>query len=157
PRPSERFWRGFGTGLEPGDTLRAAFTAPDGPTYFFFAEQYAKYVNQAFDALAPIRGRWGKSLNPFVADDGTARVDAAVVCQDRPTFLSSGDHHVPYTGSESRSIDPGSPKKIIGNLRHEPALSNLQEAFEESVTDRMVAGDKRLILGALSNSRTVYL
>ncbi|MFI6924987.1 hemopexin repeat-containing protein [Nonomuraea spiralis] len=154
PRPSERIWRGFGRGLEPGDTLRTAFTAPDGSTYFFFAEQYARFADRAFGSLAAIRERWGRSPNPFVADGAGARVDAAFVHRGETTYLFSGDHYVRYTGSEYRYIDPGYPKKIIGNLRHEEAFANLPESFDDAMQDR--AGS-RMIDAVVANDRTVYV
>ncbi|MFC4118573.1 hemopexin repeat-containing protein [Nonomuraea zeae] len=154
PRPAERIWPGFGRGLEPGDALRTAFTAPDGSTCFFFAEQYARYAGRAFAPLAAIRDRWGRSPNPFVADDGTARIDAAFVHQDEQTYLFSGDHYVRYSGSEYRYIDPGYPKKIIGNLRHEAAFANLPESFDDAIQDR---GQTRRIEAAFANRRTAYL
>ncbi|NUR90360.1 MAG: hypothetical protein HOY71_40315, partial [Nonomuraea sp.] len=144
PRPCDRIWRGFGRGLEPGDTLRTAFTAPDGSTYFFFAEQYARYAGRAFGPLAAIRDRWGRSPNPFVADDATARVDAAFAHRDGTTFLFSGDHYV----------DPGYPKKIIGNLRREDAFANLPETFDEAMQDR--AGG-RMIDAVVGDGRTVHV
>ncbi|GAA0994539.1 hypothetical protein GCM10009555_087220 [Acrocarpospora macrocephala] len=154
PRPIERIWRGFGRGLEPGDGLRAAFTALDGATYFFFAEQYARYADRAFGPLTPIRERWGRSVNPFVPDDGTGTVDAAIVFGDNTTFLFSGSQYVRYTGTEYRFVDPGYPKAIAANLRAEPAFANLTEAFEDAVADR---GTGKVLDAAVANGRTAYL
>ncbi|MEV4076605.1 hemopexin repeat-containing protein [Nonomuraea fuscirosea] len=157
PRPSRRLWPGLGQGLEPGDALRTAFVAQDGSTYFFFTEHYTRYAAHAFEPPASIRGRWGRTLNPFVTDDDAARVDAAVVWRGETTFLFAGDRYVRYTGSEYRYVDPGYPKKIIGNLRHEAAFANLPEAFDEALTDRVAAGQSRLITAALAGRRTIHL
>ncbi|MEU5864636.1 hemopexin repeat-containing protein [Nonomuraea sp. NPDC047529] len=154
PRPAERVWRGFGHGLEPGDALRTAFTAPDGSTYFFFAERYARYADRAFGPLEAVRERWGRSPNPFVADDATARVDAAYVHRGETTFLFSGDHYVRYSGPEYRYVDPGYPKKIIGNLRHEEAFANLPESFDDAMQDRV---GTRMIDAVVGNDRTVHV
>ncbi|MEV1238908.1 hemopexin repeat-containing protein [Nonomuraea sp. NPDC049750] len=144
PRPTERIWRDFGRGLEPGDALRTAFTAPDGATYFFFRESYARYADHAFSPLAPIRERWGRALHPFTT------VDAACVYGGQTTFLFSGDQYVRYTNVDYRYVDPGYPKKIIGNLRQEEAFARLPEAFEDAVTDRPLDA-------VLANRRNLYL
>ncbi|MFI7704663.1 hemopexin repeat-containing protein [Nonomuraea sp. NPDC049480] len=154
PRPIERIWRGFGRGLEPGDRLRAAFTAADGSTYFFFTETYARYANHVFEPLAPIRDRWGRSLNPFVPDDATAAVDAAIVFGDDTTYLFSGGQYVRYTGAAYRYADPGYPKPIAGNLRAERPFAGLAETFEDAVAAR---GAGRVVDAAVANGRTAYL
>ncbi|GAA0398106.1 hypothetical protein Acor_34780 [Acrocarpospora corrugata] len=153
-RPVERIWPGLGRGLEPEDTVRAAFTAADGSTYFFFGEQYARYTGQQVGPLAQIRDRWGKSLNPFVPEDGTGTVDAAIVFGDDTTFLFSGGQYVRYTGSEYRFVDPGYPKAIAVNLRAEPAFANLPETFEDAVVAR---GAGKVVDAAVANDRTAYL
>ncbi|MGW4963484.1 Tc toxin subunit A-related protein [Nonomuraea sp. NPDC004186] len=154
PRPIERLWPGFERILESsredGDALRTAFTAPDGSTYFFLSEQYSRHDGHDFAPLAVIRDRWGRSPNPFVPDDATARIDAACVFGDDTTFLISGDRYVRYTGSEYRYIDPGYPKKIVGNLRREAAFANLPESFDDAVTGRTIDA-------AIANGRTAYL
>ncbi|GIH23661.1 hypothetical protein Aph01nite_19710 [Acrocarpospora phusangensis] len=154
PRPIERIWRGFGKDLEPGDALRTAFTALDGATYFFFQERYARYADRVLGPLAPIRDRWGRSLNPFVPHDGTGGIDAAIVFGDDTTFLFSGTQYVRYTGSGYRYVDPGYPKPIAANLRAEPAFANLAETFEDAVADR---GAGKVVDAAVANPRTAYL
>ncbi|MEV0620282.1 hemopexin repeat-containing protein [Nonomuraea sp. NPDC050404] len=154
PRPIERVWRGFGQGLESGDRLRAAFTAADGATYFFFTERYARYAGRAFEPSAPIRDRWGRSVNPFVPDDGTAAVDAAIVFGDDTTYLFSGTQYVRYTGAAYRWADPGYPKPIAVNLRAEPAFAGLAETFEDAVAAR---GTGRVVDAAVANGRSAYL
>ncbi|MFC5823067.1 hemopexin repeat-containing protein [Nonomuraea insulae] len=149
PRPIERIWRGFGRGVEPGDLLRAAFTAADGSTYFFFTEQYTRYADRAFSPLLAIRERWGKTANPFVPETGGS-VDAAIVFGDDTTFLFSGSQYVRYTGDEYRYVDPGYPKAIAVNLRAEPAFAGLPETFEDAV-----AGQR--IDAAVANGRNAYL
>ncbi|MBT2233166.1 hemopexin repeat-containing protein [Nonomuraea sp. NEAU-A123] len=144
PRPIGRIWPDFGRGLEPGDALRTAFTAADGATYFFFEDSYVRYADHAFSPPAPIRDRWGRALHPFTT------VDAACVCGDESTFLFSGDQYVRYTGSEYRYVDPGYPKKIVGNLRQEEAFAGLTEAFDDAVADRALDA-------VLANRRNVYL
>ncbi|NUT41666.1 MAG: hypothetical protein HOV86_16940 [Thermoactinospora sp.] len=142
PRPIERLWPGFehtlASSREDGDALRTAFTAPDGSTYFFLSEQYSRHDGQGFAPLAVIRDRWGRSPNPFVADDESAAIDAACVFGDGTTFLFAGDRYVRYTGAEYRYVDPGYPRKIVGNLRKEAAFSGLPEAFDDAVTGRAV-------------------
>ncbi|MGW0811073.1 hemopexin repeat-containing protein [Nonomuraea sp. NPDC002799] len=154
PRPIERLWPGFERTLEAsrqdGDALRTAFIAPDGSAYFFFSEQYARHDGHDFAPLAVIRDRWGRSPNPFVPDDATARIDAACVFGDGTTFLFSGDRYVRYTGAEYRYIDPGYPKKIVGDLRREAAFANLPESFDDAVTGRTIDA-------AVANDRTAYL
>ncbi|SPL95789.1 Insecticidal toxin complex protein TccB3 [[Actinomadura] parvosata subsp. kistnae] len=85
-----------------------------------------------------IRDRWGRSPNPFVPDDGTARIDAACVFGDDTTFLFAGDRYVRYTGPEYRYIDPGYPKRIVGELRREAAFAGLPESFDDAVTGRTI-------------------
>ncbi|GAA2212099.1 hypothetical protein GCM10009850_075610 [Nonomuraea monospora] len=163
PRPIERFWPGFERLLESsredGDALRTAFTTPDGVTYFFLSEQYSRHDGREFAPLAVIRDRWGRSPNPFVPDDETARIDAACVFGDDTTFLFSGDRYVRYTGPEYRYIDPGYPKKIVGNLRREAAFANLPESFDDAVTgrtiDAAVAGERTACLFAGGACHTV--
>ncbi|WP_344879233.1 hemopexin repeat-containing protein [Nonomuraea antimicrobica] len=149
PRPIERIWRGFGRGVEPGDTLRAAFTAADGSTYFFFTEHYTRYADRAFSPLRPIRERWGKTANPFVPDEGGS-VDAAIVFGDDATFLFSGAQYVRYTGAEYRYVDPGYPKAVAVNLRAEPEFAGLPESFEDAVAGRRIDA-------AVANGRSAYL
>ncbi|HEY3006258.1 MAG TPA: hemopexin repeat-containing protein, partial [Kribbellaceae bacterium] len=131
PRPIDRIWRGFGQGLDAPNRLRAAFTALDGATYFFFGDSYARYADGAFSALVPIRDRWGISRNPFVPDDRTGRVDAAFVWRGEKTYLFSGDHYVRYSGPDYRSVDAGYPKKTVGNLRQEEPFASLPESVED--------------------------
>ncbi|WP_308169925.1 hemopexin repeat-containing protein [Acrocarpospora catenulata] len=154
PRPIERLWPGFERTLEAsreaGDALRTAFTAPDGSTYFFLSEQFSRHDGHDFSPLAVIRDRWGRSPNPFVPDDATARIDAACVFGEGTTFLFSGDRYVRYTGSEYRYIDPGYPKQIVGNLRREAAFANLPESFDDDVTGRTVDA-------AIADDRTACL
>ncbi|MFI6290466.1 hemopexin repeat-containing protein [Nonomuraea sp. NPDC050790] len=140
PRPVERIWPGYDRDLEPGDALRTAFTAADGATYFFFQRHYTRYG----EPPAPIRERWGRSRNPFVAEGGT--IDAAAVI-GRHTYLFSGPRYVRYTGPEYRYTDPGYPKQIAGNLRAEEPFAALPEAFDE--TERVDA--------VLANPRNVYV
>ncbi|XVQ89449.1 hemopexin repeat-containing protein [Microbispora siamensis] len=154
PRPIERVWRGFGRDLPPGDVLRAAFTAPDGATYFFFTDHYARYANRAFDPPAPIRQRWGRSVNPFLPDDGSRGVDAAIVFGDDTTYLFSSTQYVRYTGPDYQYADPGYPKPIAGNLRAEAAFAALPETFEDAVADR---GSGPVVQAAVANGRTAYL
>ncbi|MGE7467788.1 hemopexin repeat-containing protein, partial [Brevundimonas sp. NPDC003935] len=149
PRPAERIWPGLT--VQTGDRLKTAFTAADGATYFFFQHRYTRYADRSCSPPAPIKDRWGRSRNPFVADDGTAKVDAAFVDADERTFLFSGDRYVRYTGSEYRYIDPGYPKKIVGNLRREEAFANLPESFDDAVADR------RAIDAVVGNRRTAYV
>ena len=154
PRPVDRIWRGFGQSLDTDEGLRAAFTAGDGATYFFFADKYTQYKAGVFAAPAAIRERWGLSRNPFVpADgtgtDGTGTVDAAFVWRGEQTFLFSGDHYVRYTGPEYRYVDDGYPKKIAGNLRREEPFANLPESFEDALPGPIDA--------VLANDRTVYI
>ncbi|MBO3752769.1 hypothetical protein J5X84_42535 [Streptosporangiaceae bacterium NEAU-GS5] len=153
PRPIERIWRGFARGLEPDEELTAAFTAPDGATYFFFTESYARYADRAFAAPRPIRERWGRTANPFVPDEGGA-VDAAVVFGDDTTYLFSGAQYVRYTGAGYRYVDSGYPKAIAGNLRAEPAFAGLPESFEDAVAAR---GKGPVVDAAVANGRTAYL
>jgi hypothetical protein len=149
PRPIDRIWPGFGQGLDADDGLRAAFTAPDGATYFFFGDTYARYSDGAFSPLAPIRDRWGISRNPFVPEDGTGRVDAAFVWRGEKTYLFSGDRYVRYSGPEYRYVDAGYPKKTAGNLRQEEAFANLPESFEDALAGSIDA--------VIANNRNVYL
>lgn len=149
PRPIERVWRGFGRGAEPGDTLRTAFTAADGSTYFFFTEHYTRYHDRAFSPLLAIRDRWGRAANPFVPDEGGS-VDAAIVFGDDATFLFSGKQYVRYTGGEYRYVDPGYPKAIAVNLRAEPEFAGLPETFEDAVAGRRIDA-------AVANGRNAYL
>ncbi|WP_219469075.1 hemopexin repeat-containing protein, partial [Nonomuraea rhizosphaerae] len=135
PRPIERIWRGFDH--EPTDRLRTAFTATDGATYFFFDETYTRYADRVFSPAAPIRDHWGRSLDTFLT------VDAAVVAGEH-TFLFSGDKYVRYTGGEYRYVDPGYPKKTVGNLRQETAFANLGEELDRPLT------------AVLANRRNVY-
>ena len=72
PRPIERSGRGtLGPG-RPG--LRTAFTGRDGATYFFFDDAVHPLPRTAPSARArPIRDRWGRSRNNFLAADGAGR------------------------------------------------------------------------------------
>ncbi|QFG22230.1 hemopexin repeat-containing protein [Actinomadura sp. WMMB 499] len=160
PRPLERLWHGFAEGLEPEDTLRSAFTAPDGATYFFFGETYARYHERAFSAQQPIRDRWGLSENPFVPADGTGRVEAAFVWRGERTYLFSGDRYVRYTGADYRYIDPGYPKKTAGNLRREEPFANLPETFEDLLAEpgairAVIAGDRTVHVFAADGCHAV--
>ncbi|MFI6738543.1 hemopexin repeat-containing protein [Nonomuraea sp. NPDC050451] len=155
PRPAERIWPGLT--VETGDRLKTAFTAPDGATYFFFEHRYTRYAEGSCSPPAPVKDRWGRSRNPFVADDGTAKVDAAFVDADERTFLFSGDRYVRYTGSEYRYIDAGYPKKIVGNLRREEAFANLPESFDDAVADRIASGTRKVIDAVVGNRRTAYV
>lgn len=143
PRPIERIWRGYHQGLEPEDTLRSAFTAADGVTYFFFGEQYAAYKDGAFGPLTPTREHWGRSKNPF-----GQQVDAAFTFRGT-TFLFSGDHYVRYSTDDYRFIDAGYPMKTSLNLRKEEAFANFAESFEDALTHP--------IDGIVANDRTVYV
>ncbi|MFI9556382.1 Tc toxin subunit A-related protein [Nonomuraea endophytica] len=140
PRPVARIWPGYDRDLEPGDALRTAFTAADGATYFFFKEHYTRYG----EPPAPIRERWGRSRNPFVAEGGT--IDAAVVT-GRHTYLFSGPRYVRYTGPEYRYTDPGYPRPIAGNLRAEEPFAALPEAFD----------DVERVDAVLASPRNVYV
>ncbi|GIH92343.1 hypothetical protein Psi01_29730 [Planobispora siamensis] len=141
PRPIERIWRGYRQGMEPEDTLRTAFTARDGTTYFFFGTRYAAYKNGSFGAPAMIRDRWGLSANPF----GTT-VDTAFTWRGT-TFLFSGDRYVRYSTADYRYVDEGYPKKTAGNLRREEAFRSFPESFEEALTrplDAVIANDRNV-------------
>jgi hypothetical protein len=156
PRPIDRVWRGFDQ-LVSGrdeDRLRTAFTAADGATYFFIGERYTRYADGVFSPLAEVRQRWGLSRNPFVPADGSGTVDAAFVWRGEQTYLFSQDHYVRYTGPEYRYIDPGYPKKIVGNLRKEEPFGNLPESFEDALGQ---PGGPSGINAIVANDRTVYL
>ncbi|MEW9555057.1 hemopexin repeat-containing protein [Nonomuraea sp. NPDC050783] len=160
PRPAARIWAGLT--VEPGDRLRTAFTAADGSVCFFFQHRWTRYAGGSCSPLTMIRDTWGRSRNPFVAGDGTAQVDAAFVDTastnaGERTFLFSGDRYVRYTGSEYRYIDPGYPKKIVGNLRREEAFANLPEAFDDAVADRIAGGARKVIDAVVGNRRTAYV
>ncbi|MFL6118537.1 hemopexin repeat-containing protein, partial [Actinophytocola sp.] len=145
-RPIERLFPGFGEGLDAPDGLRAAFTAADGATYFFFDDTFARFADGGFGPLIPTRDRWGLSPNPFVTEGGT--VDAAFVWGES-TFLFSGDRYVRYTGAGYRAIDPGYPKKTAGNLRSEEPFTNLPDSFDDAL-DRPVDA-------VVGNERTIHL
>ncbi|MGN9845817.1 hemopexin repeat-containing protein [Nonomuraea sp. H19] len=76
-RPIARLWPGLGADLDAPDTLRAAFTALDGATYFFFDDTYARFAGGTLSARSAVRERWGLSATPFTAPGGG--VDAAFV------------------------------------------------------------------------------
>ncbi|TDV57265.1 hemopexin repeat-containing protein [Actinophytocola oryzae] len=143
-RPIARLFPGFADGVDAPDTLRSAFAAKDGTTYFFFDDTYAAFTAGAFAPLAPTRDRWGLSRNPFVTDGGT--VDAAFVWRQY-TYLFAGDRYVRYTGPSYRAIDAGYPKKIAVNLRTEEPFGNLPESFEDALD--------RPISAVVGNDRTI--
>ncbi|HEV7710072.1 MAG TPA: hemopexin repeat-containing protein, partial [Asanoa sp.] len=145
-RPIERLFPRFGEYLDAPDGLRAAFTARDGATYFFFDSTYSRFADGTVGVPTATRDRWGLSRNPFVADGGT--VDAAFVWRQY-TYLFSGDRYVRYTGSSYRAIDPGYPKKIVGELRLEEPFANLPESFNDAVNAPIDA--------VLGNERTIHL
>lgn len=139
-RPAERLWPGFARGLEQEDRLRAAFTAPDGTTHFFFGHTY---TDQTFASYGQIRDRWALSRTPF------GQIDAAFVWRGTQTYLFSGDSYVRYSAPECLHIDAGYPKKLAGNLRREEPFANLPESFEDAL--------ERPIDAVVANDRTVYV
>jgi Tc toxin complex TcA C-terminal TcB-binding domain/Neuraminidase-like domain/Hemopexin/Salmonella virulence plasmid 28.1kDa A protein len=146
-RPIRRLFPGFGDGLDAPDSLRAAFTARDGATYFFFDNTFARFADDVLGPLTPTRDRWGLSPNPFVsAEHGS--VDAAFVWRQH-TYLFSGDRYVRYTGPGYRAIDPGYPKKTAGNLRLEEPFANLPETFDDALDQPIEA--------VVGNDRTIHV
>ncbi|WP_419993240.1 hemopexin repeat-containing protein [Streptomyces boninensis] len=88
------------------------------------------------------------SANPFVPEDGTARVDAAFVWRGT-TYLISGTRYVRYSSPDYRYTDPGYPKSTAGNLRREEPFAQLPETFED-----VLAGG---VDAVLAGERTVYV
>jgi hypothetical protein len=143
-RPIRRLFPRFGDDLDAPDGLRAAFTARDGVTHFFFDATFASFTGGTVSPPTPTRDRWGLSPNPFVATGGT--VDAAFVWREH-TYLFSGDRYVRYTGPGYRAIDPGYPKKIAANLRLEEPFANLPETFDDALDkpiDAIVGNDRTI-------------
>jgi hypothetical protein len=156
-RPVSRLWPGVEHGW-PG-VVTAAFTVPafsgqDAATYLFFPGTFTRVAGGVVAPYRPIRDAWGRSRNNFVAGGG--RVDAALVSDGR-TFLFSGDQYVRYTGTAYRHADPGFPRLIADNLRHEEAFANLPDAFEDAVAARIEAGASAVIDAVVANRRTAYL
>ncbi|WP_327085047.1 hemopexin repeat-containing protein [Nonomuraea sp. NBC_01738] len=142
PRPIARLWPGFARGLEPEDTLRAAFTDADGMTWFFFGHHYS---DRTFASYGEIRDRWGLSRTPF------GRVDAAFVWRGSQTYLFSGDSYVRYSTPECQYVDAGYPKKLAGNLRGEEPFRAFPESFEdvlEQPVDAVIANDRNVYVFA---------
>ncbi|GAA3254959.1 hemopexin repeat-containing protein [Dactylosporangium siamense] len=147
PRPLERIWRGLGDATG----LTAAFTGRDGATYFFLDGEYARYAGGVVEPRQPIRDRWGRSRNAFLA--AGARVDAAVVLRG-VTYLFSGDQFVRYSGADYEYADAGYPKPIVGGLRLEEPFANLPATFDDELAG---LGAGPLIDAVTGNDRTAYV
>ncbi|WP_306750047.1 hemopexin repeat-containing protein [Saccharothrix yanglingensis] len=152
-RPVSRLWPGVERDWPAAVT--AAFTGPDAATYLFFPDRFTRVAAGAVAAPRPIRDAWGRSRNNFVSGGG--RVDAAFVASGNTTFLFSGDQYVRYTGTAYRHADPGYPKLIADNLRHEDAFANLPDSFEDAVAARIEAGAGAVIDAVVANRRTAHL
>ncbi|WP_439657618.1 hemopexin repeat-containing protein [Lentzea sp. HUAS TT2] len=159
-RPIERLFPGFGHGLDSPDGLRAAFTAHDGATYFFFDRTFARFADGAFGPQEPTRDRWGLSGNPFIT--AGRGIDAAFVWRGEVTYLFSGDRFVRYTGSGYRSIDPGYPRRIADELRLEEPFAALPESFADELDrplDAVVGNDRTIhvIVGGVCHTVSTAL
>jgi hypothetical protein len=153
PKPLARIWRDIPFNKDSFQRIKTAFTGRDGITYFFSDEYYVAYDNKGFTSPAPIKGKWGIIHNNFVNNPRGNRVDAAIVFQEKTTYLFSGDQYVRYSGKDYRYVDEGYPKPIAKHLRTEVGFQNLPEAFEDTIAS--VA--ERVIEAVLANDRTLYL
>jgi hypothetical protein len=151
-RPLERIWRGIGA----TESLTTAFTGRDGATYFFFDGEFVRHDGRVAGAREPIRARWARTHNNFLAGTGDDVVDAAVVHRG-VTYLFAGDQYVRYSDPDYRYADAGYPKTIVGNIRAEDAFAGLPAAVEDDLAERFAAGSRSMIDTAVADDRTVYL
>jgi hypothetical protein len=154
PRPLTRVWPTLPLGTST-TALRTAFTGADGATYFFSPNEFTRYAEGMFTALARTAEHWGQTRNNVTSPARDSAVDAAFVWRGT-TFLFSGDQYVRYSGPSYRYVDPGYPKPVV-DLRQEACFRNLPDAFDQTLADRVAAGNRTVIDAVLANDRNVYL
>ncbi|HWQ12191.1 MAG TPA: hemopexin repeat-containing protein [Roseiflexaceae bacterium] len=157
PRALGRAWRTIPLDRLTFPGVRTAFTGADGATYFFGEGCYTRYAGGACSPLAAIKERWGRVHNNFANNPMGNTIDAAFVYRGQITYLFSGDQYVRYSSSDYRTVDPGYPRTILGNLRQEPAFQNLPDSFEELLAERLAQRITPLIDSIVANERTLYL
>lgn len=152
PRPLDRLWRGLPIGDERVGAVSAAFTAPDGTTWFFGDGASVGHADPNSIEIAEISKRWGVVANHIVELD---RVDAAFVHADGATYLFSHDQFVRYSGDDYRFVDTGYPKQIVESLRDEPAFVGITDEILDRLAASFAAGGG--LDAVVGNGRTVYL
>ncbi len=158
PRPISQVWRELP--FEDTDHLavNAAFMGSDGTSYFFSSESYVAYENGVLRkdinemSMQDINTRWGLQDNKMVIHN---KVDAAVVFDNKKTFLFCDDQYVRYSTDDYRLVDAGYPKSMVANLRKEIEFTELPISFEKrlkTMQERNLSFD-----AVLANERQVYI
>lgn len=153
PKPLDRIWRGIPLNTTNFETVKTAFTASNGTTYFFSEEAFVGYQEESqaskFSEIKEIKQRWGKMDNNIVEQQ---KIDAAVVFGEI-TYLFSGDQYVRYSTNDYEFIDEAYPKHTLEYLRQEEAFP-LPDHFELVLENLFKAG--KTIHGIVANERTLF-
>lgn len=162
PTEVDRIWRDI-----PFKQIKTLFRGVDGFTYFFREDGYSKWQNGIFQdinmdprpgesrytdtCIEDIHKYWGKVDNNIVQLN---RIDAALVHNDKVTYLFSGDQYVRYSTRDYRYVDEGYPKKIYEHLRFEEGFGDLDHKFgatDDTYTDGVI------VRAIIANTGSIYI
>lgn len=154
-KPFQRIWRNFPEGDDNFKSLKTAFVGNENIIHFFAENTFIDYpmiengaADKSIIEIKDIKSHWGIENNNIVQQN---KIDAAVVVNNKTTYLFSGDQYVRYSEEDYEFVDEGYPKMIVDHLRYEKGFENLTVELEKTL------GDSQSITAILANAENIYI